>query len=132
MKILLAEDDASVRAIVTLALSRVGGHNVVHAANGLELLEIVQKENPALILLDVMMPGLNGFETCERLKQDPNTQSIPVIFLSARAQVHEIEKGMSLGAIGYILKPFDAMTLHTQISEVLNRGTKPVVGGTTN
>jgi CheY-like chemotaxis protein len=65
------------------------------------------------------MPKLDGYETCRRLKADPKTQSIPVIFLTARVQRHEVEIGMKAGAQGYLSKPFDPMTLHDQILEIL-------------
>jgi CheY-like chemotaxis protein len=119
MKILLAEDDTSIQAIAVMALTRVGGHEVVTVADGLELLEKVAKEKFDLILLDVMMPRLDGFEACARLKADFATRDIPVIFLTAKAQVAEVQHGMHLGAMGYILKPFDPMTLHKQIEEVI-------------
>jgi CheY-like chemotaxis protein len=119
MRILLAEDDASIQAIAEMALTRVGGHEVVSVADGAELLEAVGAEKFDLILLDVMMPKVDGFQACARLKSDPATRDIPVIFLTAKAQVVEVRTGMNLGAIGYILKPFDPMTLHKQIEEVL-------------
>lgn len=124
MKILLAEDDPSIQAIAQLALGRVGGHSVVVVKNGLEVLEAVANAQPDLILLDVMMPVLDGFETCSRLKSSDKTRDIPVIFLTAKAQVHEQHFGMNAGAIGYILKPFDPMTLAKQIEEVLNQHAK--------
>lgn len=119
MKILLAEDDPSIQAIAVLALKRVGGHEVRTVENGLEVLSAVEAEKPDLVLLDVMMPILDGFKTCSKLKESDATRDIPVIFLTARAQIYELQHGMNLGAIGYILKPFDPMTLHLQIEEVL-------------
>ena len=119
MKILLAEDDQSIQAIAVLALTRVGGHFVTTVKDGLETLASVEKEKPDLILLDVIMPNLDGFQTCIKLKATEKTKDIPVIFLTAKAQMHEVQHGMNLGAIGYILKPFDPMTLSKQIEEVL-------------
>ena len=119
MKILLVEDDPNIQTIAMLALTRVGKHEVVVAKDGVETLNIVKDVKPDLILLDVMMPVLNGFETCKRLKEDAETAEIPVIFLTARAQAHEIQHGISIGAIGYILKPFDPMTLHLEIDKVM-------------
>ena len=83
------------------------------------MLAAIERARPDLVLLDVMMPILDGFETCARLKADDRTRDIPVIFLTAKAQVHEQRHGMSAGALGYILKPFDPMTLSKQIEEVL-------------
>lgn len=124
MKILLAEDDPSIQAIAVLALTRVGGHTVATVKNGVELLAQVEIDKPELILLDVMMPILDGFETCSRLKANPATRDIPVIFLTAKAQVHEQHHGLNVGAIGYILKPFDPMTLSKQIEEVMRNHAK--------
>ena len=71
--------------------------------------------NPDVILLDVMMPKMDGFETCRRLKSNPATSGIPVIFLTAKAQHFEVREGMDVGALGYLIKPFDPMTLYDQI-----------------
>lgn len=125
MKILLAEDDVSIQAIAVMALQRIGGHTVSTFDDGIALLDELTSEKlatskPDLILLDVMMPRLDGFETCKRLKANEATKNIPVIFLTAKAQMHEMHQGMSVGALGYILKPFDPMTLHKQIDEVLS------------
>ena len=119
MRILLAEDDSSIQAIAVMALTRVGKHDVSTVSNGLEVLIEVASREFDLILLDVMMPELDGFETCAKLKADARTKNIPVIFLTAKAQVYEVQHGISVGALGYILKPFDPMTLHKQIEEVL-------------
>lgn len=124
MKILLAEDDQSIQAIAVLALTRVGGHEVQTVKNGVEVLNEVAKSRPELILLDVMMPTLDGFETCTRLKSTDETRDIPIIFLTAKAQMKDIQHGMNLGAMGYILKPFDPMTLHTQIEDILKNHAK--------
>ena len=124
MKILLAEDDPSIQAIAIMALERVGKHTVIVTSNGKEAFEtattlVSSKLPPDLIVLDVMMPKIDGFKTIVKLKESEATKSIPVIFLTAKAQTHEIQKGMGLGAIGYILKPFDPMTLHLKIAEVI-------------
>jgi CheY-like chemotaxis protein len=124
MKILLAEDDESIQAIAVMSLSRVGHHDVVIAADGPSALEAAVREKPDLILLDVMMPGLDGFQVCEGLTSDERTRGIPVIFLTAKAQMTEMQHGLGLGALGYILKPFDPMTLHRQIEEILKHHAK--------
>ncbi|MGE4234408.1 MAG: response regulator [Bacteriovoracia bacterium] len=123
MKILLAEDDPSIQAIAKLALSKTGGHTVSVVKDGREVLEFVSKDKPDLILLDVMMPILDGFQTCIQLKQNDTTKQIPIIFLTAKAQSHEVQHGMNLGAIGYILKPFDPMTLDNEIKLLFHKGT---------
>lgn len=120
MHILLIEDDPDIQKMVRLSLKFQGGHKVSVASDGREGLEKAAAEHPDLILLDVMMPEMDGYETCRRLKADPATQDIPVVFLSARAQQAEIEKGRELGAVGYLVKPFDPMTLSDQLSEILH------------
>jgi CheY-like chemotaxis protein len=121
LRILLAEDDASIRAVAELSLTRVGGHNVTAVTDGIQALEKLKEQSFDLILLDIMMPGMDGFETCKRIKETAATADLPVIFLTARAQAHEQQQGLSLGAVGYIIKPFDPMTLPAQIQEVLEK-----------
>jgi len=99
-----------------------GGHKVSAASGGREGLETAALENPDLILLDVMMPEMDGYETIKALKAQPGTRHIPVVFLSARAQQAEIQKGRELGAVGYLVKPFDPMTLASQLDTILSSG----------
>ena len=89
------------------------------AANGEECLTKAASDHPDLILLDCMMPKLDGYETCRRLKQDPALRHIPVIFLTAKAQETEVKKGLSLGAVGYLIKPFNPMSLAAEINQIL-------------
>lgn len=119
MRILLAEDDNNIQMIAKLSLEKVGGHQVLCASDGEQTIQLLTEVKPDLILLDVMMPKLNGFETCKKIKENPNLKNIPIIFITARAQAHEVQHGMSIGAVGYILKPFDPMTLHMKIEEIL-------------
>jgi CheY-like chemotaxis protein len=92
---------------------------VVTVGNGVEVLQRVVEEQPDVILLDWMMPDMDGYETCSRLKADPATAAIPVIFLTARVQEAEVARAMALGAVGCIGKPFDALTLGKQVLELL-------------
>jgi len=119
LRILLIEDDPDIQRMVQLSLKFQGGHEVSVASGGQEGIAKAEQERPDLILLDVMMPEMDGYETCRRLKANPATASIPIVFLSARAQQSEIQKGRSLGAIGYLVKPFDPMTLSDQLEEML-------------
>ena len=119
LRILLIEDDPDIQKMVELSLKYQGGHQVSVASAGKEGLEKANVVKPDLILLDVMMPEMDGYETCRRLKADPATQRIPVIFLSARAQQAEIQKGKDLGAIGYLVKPFDPMSLSSQLEALV-------------
>ena len=120
MKLLLAEDEPDVQLIARLSLKRAG-FQVVMANNGLEVLERVGAEQPDAILLDWMMPDMDGFETCMRLKADPATRDIPVIFLTAKVQEAEVAKALALGASGCIGKPFDALTLGSQVMSILGK-----------
>lgn len=122
LRILLIEDDPDIQKMVRLSLKYQGNHEVSAASGGREGLEKAAAENPDLILLDVMMPEMDGYETIKQLKSQAGTRHIPVIFLSARAQQAEIQKGRELGAIGYLVKPFDPMTLASQLEAILNSG----------
>jgi DNA-binding response OmpR family regulator len=118
LKAVLAEDDPDIQLVARLSLKRAG-FQVVVAGNGTEALAKVAAEKPDVALLDWMMPEMDGVEVCRRLKADPETASIPVIFLTARSQEAELKTGLSMGAIGYITKPFDALTLGDRVRELL-------------
>ena len=118
LSVILAEDDPDIQLVARLALKRAG-FNVTVVGNGQEALEAVQRTPPDVILLDWMMPELDGPETCRRLKSDPATAGIPVVFLTAKSQEAEIQRGLSLGAAGYVTKPFDALALGQQIKDVV-------------
>jgi two-component system, OmpR family, alkaline phosphatase synthesis response regulator PhoP len=119
MNVILAEDDPDIQLVARLSLKRAG-FSVKVVGNGLEALDGIRQEPPDVILLDWMMPELDGPETCRRLKADPATASIPVIFLTAKSQEAEIQRGLSLGAAGYITKPFDALALGQQVRDIIN------------
>lgn len=123
-RVLLVEDDADIQTVVRLSLKMRGVTEVQVVENGEECLARLREFRPDVILLDVMMPRLDGYETCRRLKDDPTTRALPVIFLTAKTQQYEIEKGMELGAAGYLTKPFDPMKLHQQIVELLGQAKK--------
>jgi len=118
-KILLAEDEEDIRKVAQISLQFRGGWVVTLAADGEECLVKAAQERPDLILLDCMMPKLDGYETCRRLKQDPALREIPVIFLTAKSQESEVRKGLALGAVGYLIKPFNPMSLAAEIREIL-------------
>ncbi len=119
-KILLIEDEKDIQTLVKMSLEFTGGHQVTAADNGLTGIEMAENEQPDVILLDVMMPKLDGFETFRRLQDKENTKNIPVIFLTAKAQKKEREQGLALGAIGYLTKPFDAMKLNEEMEALLS------------
>ena len=118
MNVVLAEDDPDIQLVARLALKRAG-FTVKVVANGLEALEAVRLQPPDVVLLDWMMPELDGPETCRRLKSDPATAAIPIIFLTAKSQEAEIQRGLSLGAVGYVTKPFDALTLGQHVKDIV-------------
>jgi DNA-binding response OmpR family regulator len=118
-KILVAEDEQDIQKVIKITLKFKGGFNVSFANNGLEVLEHVKQDKPQLIILDVMMPRMDGYETCRRLKAEPETASIPVVFLTAKAQEKEIEEGLKLGAIDYIKKPFEPDEFVAKVKSIL-------------
>ncbi len=120
-KILVVDDEAAVRELC-LACIRLGlGDNwqVIQAVDGRDALVKAEQEQPDLVLLDIMMPEMDGFEVCKKLKASPKTGAIPVVFLTALGAEKDVERGLALGGDGYVVKPFNAVTLAAQISELL-------------
>ena len=117
-KILIAEDERDIRELITFTL-RYAGHEVTQAANGEEALALAKQTVPELILMDVRMPKMTGYEACRHLKADDNLKNIPVVFLSAKGQETEIQTGLEVGASDYILKPFAPDQLIKRVSEIL-------------
>lgn len=118
-RILIIDDDYDILAVTQLALKAVGGWDVSTATSGSEGLEKALHEQPDAILLDVMMPDLDGVSTFHALQADPRTQSIPVILMTAKVQAAEQRRFATLGVAATITKPFKAMKLPAQIAEVL-------------
>jgi len=123
-KILIAEDERDIRELVAFSLRGLSGFEVVQAVNGVDAVERATAELPDLILMDVRMPRMTGYEACKKLKLNDATKDIPVIFLSAKGQESEIEKGLSVGAEEYILKPFAPDELVNHVRGVLKRISK--------
>lgn len=121
LSVILAEDDPDIQLVARLALKRAG-FAVRVVSNGLEALEAVRTDPPDVVLLDWMMPELDGPETCRQLKANPATAHLPVIFLTAKSQESEIQRGLGLGAAGYITKPFDALTLGQRVRDLVKAG----------
>lgn len=119
-KILVAEDERDIRELIGFTL-RFAGFDVLLAVNGIEAIKMAGEEQPDLILLDVRMPKMTGYEACRQLKENPVTSAIPVVFLSAKGQEGEIEKGLASGAIEYIVKPFAPDDLAKQVGDILER-----------
>ena len=121
LKVLLVDDDDDIRSIGELALVRVGGMRTVLASSGAMALEVAAREQPHVVLLDVMMPGMDGLTTFRRLREQPATAAIPVVFVTAKVQRHEVQRYLDLGAIGVIGKPFDPMTLPDELRAIMAR-----------
>lgn len=119
--ILYAEDEDDIRAIAQIALEDIGGFTVQYCANGHNVLETAKEFIPDLLLLDVMMPELDGPTTLHELRKMAHFSNIPVIFMTAKIQANEIEEYKSLGAIEVIAKPFDPMTLPELIQQAWNK-----------
>ncbi|HEX8822066.1 MAG TPA: response regulator [Archangium sp.] len=119
-KVLLVDDEDDIRTIGQLSLSRVGGWQTVLASSGAEALTKAAAEGPDLILLDVMMPGMDGPTTLGQLRAQEATAKTPVIFMTAKIQKQEVARYLELGAVGVIGKPFDPMTLPAEIKRLLS------------
>jgi DNA-binding response OmpR family regulator len=117
-KILIAEDERDIRDLVAFTL-RFAGHEVFAAANGEEAVELAPNVNPDLIIMDVRMPRMTGYEACKVMKASPDLKDIPVVFLTARGQESEIQQGLDAGAEEYLLKPFAPDQLTSRVKAIL-------------
>ena len=119
-RILIAEDERDIRELIEFTL-KFAGHEVHKAANGAEAVEMAPDLMPDLIIMDVRMPRMSGYEACAALKQIDSVKNVPVVFLSAKGQDAEIETGLDVGAYEYILKPFAPDDLTKRIGEILKQ-----------
>jgi len=117
-KIIIAEDDNDIRELISFTL-RYAGHHVLSFSNGDDAWNQILLEKPDLVILDVRMPVVSGYEVCQRIKKESITTNIPVIFLSAKGQEEEIKIGFDLGAVDYVLKPFIPQSLNKKVEEIL-------------
>jgi DNA-binding response OmpR family regulator len=117
-KILIAEDERDIRDLITYTL-HFAGYEVVSAGDGEEAVQLALKEMPDLVLLDVRMPRMTGYEACKAIKADEKTKGIPVVFLSAKGQEAEIQAGIQAGAVEYMIKPFSPDQLTARVQVVL-------------
>jgi DNA-binding response OmpR family regulator len=117
-KILIAEDERDIRDLITFTL-RFAGYEVTATTDGEEAYETAQRILPDLILLDVRMPGMNGYDACKKIKANDKTQHIPVVFLSAKGQEAEVQTGIDAGAAEYIIKPFSPDQLTERVQAIL-------------
>ena len=119
-KILIAEDEPDIRELVTFML-RFSGYEVVAAANGEDAVLTAARELPDLVLLDVRMPRMTGYDACRLIRANPDLRNVPVVFLSAKGQEAEVRSGMEAGAEEYLLKPFSPMELTNRVKAILLR-----------
>jgi len=119
--IILVEDDPDIQQIAKLALCSVGKFSLEMFSSGAEVLEKAPLIHPQLVLLDVMMPNMDGPTTLSKLRELPHFSTTPVIFLTAKVQSHEVDNYKKLGAIDVISKPFDPLTLSKQILEIWSK-----------
>lgn len=117
-KILYVEDDPDIQIVGVMALEQVGGFSVTLASSGTEALALASEFEPDLILLDVMMPGMDGLATLDRLRAERVTDTMPVIFMTAKVQSREVDHYLESGAVAVVPKPFDPMTLADQVREI--------------
>jgi CheY-like chemotaxis protein len=119
MKVLVIDDEDDIRQIARLSLAAVGRMEVAEASCGSEGIRMARQEDPDVVLLDLMMPGMDGLSTFHALRSDPETSEIPVVFLTARATSAEADRLTALGACGVLTKPFDPMALPGLLRELL-------------
>ena len=119
MKVLLVDDEADIRRIGELSLQTVGGWEVLLAESGSEGIEAAKAHRPDLILMDMMMPEMDGLTTLRQLREDPELASTPVVFMTAKVQRDEVARYLKEGAKGVVHKPFDPMTLPDEIRKIL-------------
>lgn len=117
-KILHVEDEPDIRAIAKMSLEKIGQLDVESCASGPEALERIAAFAPDMVLLDAMMPEMDGPEVLKQLRARDDTQHVPIVFMTAKVQAAEIEEYKELGALDVISKPFDPMTLHQQLKDI--------------
>ena len=122
-KILVAEDERDILDLITYTL-RFANYEVVAASNGEEAVSLARQEIPDLILMDVRMPRMTGYEACKRMKAEDSIKDIPVAFLSAKGQESEVNAGLDAGAVEYILKPFSPDQLTDRVKAILSKPRK--------
>jgi DNA-binding response OmpR family regulator len=119
-RVLVIDDEAPIRLLCRVNLE-AEGMTVLEAADGEAGLEAARSERPDVVLLDVMMPGRNGWEVAEELLADDRTNSIPIVFLTARAEVRDRARGIDLGGVDYVTKPFNPVDLAPLVTDLLRR-----------
>jgi DNA-binding response OmpR family regulator len=118
-RVLVVDDDRVIQQLLEVNLQLEGYDVVARASDGSEALEKIARLKPDIVILDIMMPKMDGLEVCRRLRENPDTATIPVILLSARAQDLDIREGLDIGASAYLTKPFDPVELLEVVSRLL-------------
>ena len=118
-EILIVDDEPSIVVPIQFLMEQQG-YSVIIAENGHDALDLIYKYNPDLVLLDIMLPGIDGYEVCEIIRLNPNYRDVKIIFLTAKGREVEIAKGLALGADAYITKPFSNAELVAKVKTVLN------------
>lgn len=121
-KLLVADDEPNIVISLEYLMKREG-YEVLVATDGNQALEVIQREKPALVLLDVMMPGKTGFEVCQAVRADPALAGVRILMLTAKGRDTDISKGLALGANAYMTKPFSTRELVQKVAEMLEDAT---------
>ena len=127
-RIMMVEDEPDIQAVARVALEVVGGLTIEICSSGKEALEKAPVYKPELILMDVMMPGMDGPSTLKELRSRPDTKGIPIIFMTAKVQPQEVANFKMIGALGVIPKPFDPMTLAATVRSIWEKEHAPTAG----
>lgn len=130
-KVIIVEDESDISVPLCYSLKNEG-YQVQVADNGIEGLELIRNERPHLVVLDVMLPGIDGFEICRRLRMDRTTENIPIMILTAKDEQTDVVLGLGLGADDYVTKPFSTAQLLARVRAVLSRGHVATNGGDSN
>jgi DNA-binding response OmpR family regulator len=126
-KLLIVDDESHIRMLIEQTLEDLedDGVELLFAENGEQALEMIQREEPDLVFLDVMMPKMNGMEVCQKVKKELNLSHVYIILLTAKGQEVDRQKGLDMGADRYMTKPFDPDEMLSIAEEILNRGACP-------
>ncbi len=123
-RILLIEDEEDIAALIKLQ-AEAEGYKLHIEVDGINGMRAVEKERPDLVILDIMLPGQNGFDVCRKIKSHPELKSIPVIILTAKSEEIDVVLGLELGADDYVMKPFSPKVLFSRVKAVMRRGKEP-------
>ena len=123
-RIILVEDEEDIAAFIKLQAD-ISGYLLHVEVDGINGLKAIEREKPDLVVLDIMLPGLNGFDVCRRMKSNPDLKNIPIIIISAKSDELDVVLGLELGADDYVAKPFSPKVLFSRIKAVLRRGQEP-------